>query len=62
MKDFAYTRDFKSRALIFAILLAVSIIVVIPYIWMLSNSFKTTIETLTDPMHIIPQEFIEDSV
>ena len=60
MKDFAYTRDFKSRALIFAILLAVSIIVVIPYIWMLSNSFKTTMETLTDPMHIIPQEFTLD--
>ena len=60
MKDFAYTRDFKSRVLIFAILLAVSIIVVIPYVWMLSNSFKTTIETLTDPMHIIPQEFTLD--
>ena len=60
MKDFAYTRDFKSRALIFAILLAVSIIVVIPYVWMLSNSFKTTIETLTDPMHIIPQDFTLD--
>ena len=60
MKDFAYSRDFKSRALIFAILLAVSIIVVIPYVWMLSNSFKTTIETLTDPMHIIPQEFTLD--
>ena len=60
MKDFAYTRDFKSRALIFAILLAASIVVVIPYIWMLSNSFKTTIETLTDPMHIIPQHFTLD--
>ena len=60
MKDFAYTRDFKSRALIFAILLAASIVVVIPYIWILSNSFKTTIETLTDPMHIIPQNFTLD--
>jgi len=60
MKDFAYTRDFKSRAVIFAILLAVSFIVVVPYVWMLSNSFKTTIETLTDPMHIIPQEFTLD--
>ena len=60
MNDFAYTRDFKSRAVIFAILLAVSIIVVIPYVWMLSNSFKTTMETLTDPMHIIPQEFTLD--
>lgn len=60
MKDFIYTRDFKSRALIFAILLAVSIVVVIPYVWMLSNSFKTTMETLTDPMHIIPQDFTLD--
>ena len=60
MKDFAYTRDFKSRVLIFAILLAVSIIVVIPYVCMLGNSLKTTIETLTDPMHIIPQEFTLD--
>jgi len=60
MKDFAYTRDFKSRAVIFAILLAVSFIVVVPYVWMLSNSFKTTTETLTDPMHIIPQEFTLD--
>ena len=60
MKDFTYARDFKSRALIFAILLAASIVVVIPYIWMLSNSFKTTIETLTNPMHIIPQEFTLD--
>ena len=27
---------------------------------MLSNSFKTTMEKLTDPMHIIPQEFTLD--
>ncbi len=47
----------KSRLLMFAILVLVSIVVVIPYVWMLSNSFKTTAETLTDPMHIIPQEF-----
>lgn len=44
----------------FAILLAASIIIVIPYVWMLSNSFKTSIETLTDPMHIIPQDFTLD--
>ncbi|MCQ2547050.1 MAG: carbohydrate ABC transporter permease [Clostridia bacterium] len=52
-----YNRDFKTRAIMFAILIAVSIVVVIPYVWMLSNSFKTTMETLTDPMHIIPQQF-----
>lgn len=50
------SRDLKRRALIFAILLALSVIVVIPYVWMLSNSFKTTVETLTDPMHMIPQD------
>ena len=47
---------FKKRIVIFAILLALSIVVVVPYVWMLSNSFKTTVETLTDPMHIIPRE------
>lgn len=52
-----YNRDFKTRAIMFTILIAVSIVVVIPYVWMLSNSFKTTMETLTDPMHIIPQQF-----
>lgn len=60
MGDFRYNSDFKSRALMFAILLAASVIIVIPYVWMLSNSFKTTMETLTDPMHLIPQEFTLD--
>ena len=60
MEQFKYSRDFKSRAVMFAILLAVSIVIVIPYIWMLSNSFKTSIETLTDPMHLIPQDFTLD--
>lgn len=50
----ANSSDFKKRAVMFAILMMVSVIIVIPYIWMLSNSFKTTQETLTDPMHIIP--------
>ena len=60
MEQFKYSGDFKSRAVMFAILLAVSIVIVIPYIWMLSNSFKTSIETLTDPMHLIPQDFTLD--
>ena len=60
MQNFTYSRDTKSRVIIFAILLAVSIVIVVPYVWSLSNSFKTTIETLTDPMHIIPQEFTLD--
>ena len=56
MKEIIGGSDFKKRLLIFCILLIVSIIIVLPYVWMLSNSFKTTMETLTDPMHIIPQE------
>ncbi len=47
-------RDFKERVIIFFILLAASTLVVIPYIWMLSNSFKTSKETLIDPNHLIP--------
>ena len=61
MQNFTYSRDTKSRVIIFLILLAVSIVIVVPYVWMLSNSFKTTIETLTDPMHIIHQEFTLDA-
>ena len=60
MKAIIGGSDFKKRLLIFCILLIVSIIIVLPYVWMLSNSFKTTMETLTDPMHIIPQEFTLD--
>lgn len=56
MRSLIKGRGFKTRALMFLILMAVSVIIVIPYIWMLSNSFKTTVETLTDPMHIIPRE------
>ena len=56
MKEIIGGSGFKKRLLIFIILLIVSIIIVVPYVWMLSNSFKTTMETLTDPMHIIPQD------
>ncbi len=56
MKEIIQGSGFKKRLLIFIILLIVSIIIVVPYVWMLSNSFKTTMETLTDPMHIIPQD------
>ena len=50
------SRDFRSRLIIFLILLAAAIVVVVPYVWMLSNSFKTSLETMLDPNHIIPQE------
>lgn len=49
--------DLLKRVLIFALLTLLVVIVVMPYIWMLSNSFKSTKETLTDPAHLIPRNF-----
>lgn len=49
-------RTLKDRVIIFLILLAAAIVVVIPYVWMLSNSFKSSLETMLDPNHLIPKE------
>ncbi len=59
-KSNAIRRDFRTRAIIFAILMAAAIVIVVPYLWMLSNSFKTTKETLVDSSHLLPQEFTLD--
>ncbi|MCE5235122.1 MAG: carbohydrate ABC transporter permease [Clostridiaceae bacterium] len=59
-KSNAIRRDFRIRAIIFAILMAAAIVIVVPYLWMLSNSFKTTKETLVDSSHLLPQEFTLD--
>lgn len=56
----AKSRDFRTRAFIFAILAVAAVFVVLPYLWMLSNSFKTTKETLIDSSHLLPQEFTLD--
>lgn len=53
-------RDFRTRAFIFIILAIAAVFVVLPYLWMLSNSFKTTKETLIDSSHLLPQEFSLD--
>jgi len=50
-------RDFRARAFIFVILAVMAACIVLPYLWMLSNSFKTTKETLIDPSHLLPKEF-----
>lgn len=52
--------DLTKRIIITVILSVIVAIVVMPYIWMLSNSFKTTKETLVDPGHLIPQNFTLD--
>jgi multiple sugar transport system permease protein len=43
--------------IIFTLLLILAIAFVVPYFWMLSNSFKSTKEILTDPKHLIPVKF-----
>lgn len=53
-------RDFRTRAFIFALLTIAAVIIVLPYLWMLSNSFKTTKETLIDSSHLLPKEFSLD--
>ena len=49
-------RDSKNRLIIFMILIVFAIVIVTPYIWMLSNSFKSTKETLLNPEHLLPQD------
>ena len=56
MKHKRFTRDLRTRAFIFALLVVMSLIIVIPYVWMLSNSFKTTMETMVDASHLLPKE------
>lgn len=51
-----FKKEMVNRLVIFIILAIVAVIMVIPYFWMVSNSFKTTKETLTDPEHVLPQE------
>lgn len=50
------TRDLRTRLFIFLLLMVMSLIIVIPYIWMLSNSFKTTMETMVDASRLLPKE------
>lgn len=46
--------------ILFMVMLLVAIVVVIPYFWMLSNSFKGTKEILMNPKHLIPVDFTLD--
>lgn len=56
MKKSAFQkRDFRLRAFIFVLLMLMSLAIVVPYIWMLSNSFKTTLETMVDASHLLPR-------
>ncbi len=45
------------KFIMLTLLILACVIIVLPYVWMISNSFKSTKETLTDPNHLIPRNF-----
>ncbi len=49
-------RDRLNRLIIVLILLVFAAVVVLPYLWMMSNSFKSTKEILTEPGNILPAD------
>ena len=56
MKKTSKRDNAKLRIIAIVILIIASIIVVVPYIWMLSNSFKTTKEAVMSPNLLIPKD------
>ena len=55
-KKFYQREGFRTRLILFLVMIIVSLIIVIPYVWMLSNSFKSTKETLVDASHLLPKD------
>lgn len=56
MKKFKMTKQKAIRYGVFIGLAIVAIFFVMPYFWMLSNSFKSTQEILVNPQHLLPLE------
>lgn len=49
-------KDELRRLTIFLVLLLMALAIVVPYFWMISNSFKSTREILTNPGRVLPIE------
>jgi multiple sugar transport system permease protein len=49
-------RNLRVRIIVFILLFIMSVFFIMPYFWMLSNSFKGTKELLLDPKHILPEQ------
>lgn len=56
MKKFKMTKQKAIRYGVFIGLAIVAIFFIMPYFWMLSNSFKSTQEILVNPQHLLPLE------
>ena len=54
-KRFYQREGFRTRLILFRVMALVSLVIVTPYVWMLSNSFKSTKETLMDASHLLPK-------
>lgn len=54
MKNKGNRDNNKIRVFAIIVLIIASIIVVIPYVWMISNSFKSAKETITNPGNFLP--------
>ena len=50
-------RNLKLRVITFIVMFLMAIVFLMPYFWMLSNSFKSTKEILMEPLRLLPKEF-----
>ena len=57
MKLIKDKRNLKLRVITFIVMFLVAIVFLMPYFWMLSNSFKSTKEILMEPLRLLPKEF-----
>lgn len=57
MKWIKDKKNLKIRVIAFVCLLLAALIFLAPYFWMLSNSFKSTKEILTEPTNMLPKQF-----
>lgn len=55
-----FTRKTIYTILVVTFLSILTILFILPYIWMILNSFKSTSEILTNPKNIIPEQFTTD--
>ena len=53
----AKTKMLVLRSVVTAIMLAASVLMVVPFLWMLSTSFKNSVEVFNFPIEWIPKHF-----
>lgn len=51
------TKTVKSKIIIYTILIVLAVIMVVPFVWMILASFKTSNEVFSIPMQILPKQW-----